>query len=144
MAPRLGLIDGALLPPPSSPNCVCSQNTPEHDRTHYIKPLKCSTSSSVEELQEKIIQVIETNISNVKHADSHQSPSHYMRLIFTTKCCSFKDDVEFLFFPDDGFIHVRSASRVGHSDFGTNRKRIETIRSYWNDAHFDQKTDKHD
>jgi len=26
-------------------------------------------------------------------------------------------------------IHIRSASRIGYSDFGTNRKRIERIQS---------------
>jgi len=37
--------------------------------------------------------------------------------------------VEFLL--DDGSktIHVRSASRVGYSDLGVNRRRVEAIRS---------------
>jgi uncharacterized protein (DUF1499 family) len=39
----------------------------------------------------------------------------------------FVDDVEF-FFPDSAVIHMRSASRVGYSDFGVNRKRLEKIR----------------
>jgi len=39
----------------------------------------------------------------------------------------FVDDVEF-FFPDTAVIHMRSASRVGYSDFGANRKRLEKIR----------------
>jgi len=39
------------------------------------------------------------------------------------------DDVEFLL--DDGTktIHIRSASRVGYSDLGVNRKRVEAIRA---------------
>lgn len=43
----------------------------------------------------------------------------------------FVDDVEF-YFPEttskEIIIHVRSASRIGYSDFGVNRKRIEDIR----------------
>ena len=39
----------------------------------------------------------------------------------------FVDDVEF-YFPNESIIHVRSASRMGYSDLGVNRKRIETIR----------------
>jgi len=40
----------------------------------------------------------------------------------------FVDDVEFLLDEKAGVIHVRSASRLGRSDFGVNRDRVETIR----------------
>ena len=40
----------------------------------------------------------------------------------------FVDDVEFSLDSNAGLIHVRSASRVGYSDFGVNRKRVERIR----------------
>jgi uncharacterized protein (DUF1499 family) len=43
----------------------------------------------------------------------------------------FVDDVEFLLDEGKSVIHVRSASRVGHSDLGVNRKRIEAIRQRW-------------
>jgi len=39
------------------------------------------------------------------------------------------DDVEFWLDPVGGVIHVRSASRVGQSDFGANRARIEALRA---------------
>jgi uncharacterized protein (DUF1499 family) len=39
----------------------------------------------------------------------------------------FVDDVEF-YFPDEPIIHVKSASRIGYSDFGVNRERVEKIR----------------
>jgi uncharacterized protein (DUF1499 family) len=41
----------------------------------------------------------------------------------------FVDDVEFYLDADAKVIHVRSASRLGQSDLGVNRKRIETIRA---------------
>ena len=41
----------------------------------------------------------------------------------------FVDDVEFLFDDATNTIHVRSASRLGYSDLGVNRKRVETIRA---------------
>ena len=47
----------------------------------------------------------------------------------------FVDDVEFYFPPAESgkiMIQVRSASRVGHSDFGVNRERIEQIRAEFN------------
>jgi len=41
----------------------------------------------------------------------------------------FVDDLEFWFDADSGVIQVRSASRVGRSDFGLNRRRIEDLRA---------------
>ena len=46
------------------------------------------------------------------------------------------DDVEFSLDAGAGLINVRSASRVGYSDFGVNRKRVERIR-----AAFDSQAD---
>ena len=39
------------------------------------------------------------------------------------------DDVEFGFDPAAPVIQVRSASRIGESDLGVNRKRIEAARA---------------
>ncbi|HEY9596037.1 MAG TPA: DUF1499 domain-containing protein, partial [Cyanophyceae cyanobacterium] len=41
----------------------------------------------------------------------------------------FVDDVEFFLDDNANVIQVRSASRLGESDLGVNRKRIETIRA---------------
>ena len=41
----------------------------------------------------------------------------------------FVDDVEFFLDENANVIHVRSASRLGNSDLGTNRKRVEAIRA---------------
>lgn len=40
----------------------------------------------------------------------------------------FVDDIEFKLSPDQGLIQIRSSARVGYSDFGVNRRRIERIR----------------
>lgn len=47
--------------------------------------------------------------------------------VFTSLIFRFKDDVSFLVDPADGVIHMRSASRVGHSDLGANRKRLDGL-----------------
>ncbi|MDE0050757.1 MAG: DUF1499 domain-containing protein, partial [Rhodospirillales bacterium] len=41
---------------------------------------------------------------------------------------NFADDVEFRLHPEEGVIHVRSASRFGIGDIGVNRERVEAIR----------------
>jgi uncharacterized protein (DUF1499 family) len=55
----------------------------------------------------------------------------YWRIEFRSRIFRFVDDVEFLFDPESKRIHVRSASRLGHSDLGVNRQRVETIRELY-------------
>jgi uncharacterized protein (DUF1499 family) len=52
----------------------------------------------------------------------------YWHVEFRSRIFRFVDDVEFLFDRDSKVIHVRSASRVGYSDLGVNRARVEKIR----------------
>ncbi|MFO0930086.1 MAG: DUF1499 domain-containing protein [Gemmataceae bacterium] len=51
----------------------------------------------------------------------------YLHAEATTRLLRFVDDVEFLLDRVGRQIHVRSASRLGYSDLGTNRRRIEAI-----------------
>jgi uncharacterized protein (DUF1499 family) len=53
---------------------------------------------------------------------------NYLHFEFTTRWLGFVDDVEFLLDPQAGSIHFRSASRLGYSDLGVNRRRMEAIR----------------
>ena len=56
----------------------------------------------------------------------------YLRAEYTSAIWRFVDDVEFYCNDTAKLINLRSASRVGTSDFGVNRKRTETIRAAWN------------
>ena len=47
--------------------------------------------------------------------------------VFRSGLFRFKDDVTFFVDTDDQELHFRSASRVGHSDLGANRKRMEGL-----------------
>lgn len=51
----------------------------------------------------------------------------YLHVEFTTPIMHFVDDAEFLVTGQG--IQMRSASRVGYSDFGKNRSRLEGIRT---------------
>jgi uncharacterized protein (DUF1499 family) len=53
----------------------------------------------------------------------------YLHAEVTSRIYRFVDDVEFYVDKQAGVIHCRSASRVGYSDFGVNRARIEQIRA---------------
>ncbi len=66
-------------------------------------------------------------ISRIPHSTVVDSTDTYLKIECRSKIFSFVDDVEFEF--DDGskVIHFRSASRVGHYDFGVNRRRMEAV-----------------
>ena len=52
---------------------------------------------------------------------------NYLYGTSTTHFFKFVDDIEILL--KDGFLQVKSASRVGLKDFGVNRKRIEQLEA---------------
>ena len=56
-----------------------------------------------------------------------ESTETYVHAVFTTRLMKYRDDVEFLIDPDAHLIHFRSASRVGTSDLGTNRRRMKGL-----------------
>lgn len=53
---------------------------------------------------------------------------NYLHASQTSLIFRFVDDLEFVLMPEQNRIDVRSASRVGYSDFGVNRRRIERLR----------------
>jgi uncharacterized protein (DUF1499 family) len=56
-----------------------------------------------------------------------EAEGDYIHAEFTTPVFRFVDDVEFSVDPDAKRVDFRSASRVGHSDLGTNRRRMKTL-----------------
>jgi uncharacterized protein (DUF1499 family) len=121
--PDLGVNNGELMPCPKTPNCVNSQAA---DEGHYIKPLHFSGTR--QEAKERLLQILKSE-KRTKILAAHE---HYIRVEFTSSFFRFVDDVEFYFPKEQAgekLLHIRSASRVGYSDLGANRKRIEKIRS---------------
>lgn len=115
----LGLRDGHLAACPSSPNCVVSEDT---DAGHQIAPI--SYQGSRDAARETLLKVL----SVVPQAEVVKKRDDYVRVEFSTRIMGFVDDGEFYFPPDEKVIQVRSASRLGESDLGVNRRRIEQIR----------------
>lgn len=122
---HIGVTNGKLAPCPNSPNCVCSQ-IPETDQQHYIQPL-AYTSSSTEALTK-----LKSVIQSLPRTEIITESANYLYAEFTSNLMGYVDDVEFLVDENTKKIHVRSASRLGKSDLGVNRNRIETIRSLFN------------
>jgi uncharacterized protein (DUF1499 family) len=119
---NLGVRDGRLAPCPETPNCVSSQST---DSEHAIEPLVYSTS------KEEALADLKEIIGQTKRARITEERDGYIRAEYVSAIWRFVDDVEFFFDESAHVIQVRSASRVGKSDFGVNRKRIEAIAAAW-------------
>lgn len=121
--PKLGVNSGQLMPCPDKPNCVSSQAT---DAEHFIEPIHFTgTRQAAQDRLLKILKVLERTKIII-------AEENYLHVEFTSKVFGFVDDVEF-YFPSTQtekiIINMRSASRLGHSDLGANRKRIEQIRN---------------
>ena len=127
-APILGVVDGALSECPSSPNCVCSQSKSED---HLVSPFSIAGS------QIKAKECVAGVLGAIDSAETITVEDDYIRAEFTSTLFRYVDDVEF-YFPNTAdnttIIHVRSASRLGYSDFGVNRDRVETLRTKINQS----------
>lgn len=117
---NLGVHSGQLAPCPSTPNCVNSQSS---DATHKVEPLTYNSSP------QEAMANLKTALQSFKRAKVITETENYLYTEFTIPVVGFVDDVEFLLDEDAKVIHVRSASRLGESDLGVNRRRIETLRA---------------
>lgn len=117
----LGIVDGRLAPCSNKPNCVSSQ-APASDQKHYIEALTYSGEPA--QARERLEQAI----AGMKRARVVLREPNYWRAEFTSALWRFVDDVEFLFDDNARRIDIRSAARVGYSDLGVNRRRMEEIR----------------
>ena len=118
--PTLGLENGRLKPCPGTPNCVCSEpGTPGSQR---VDPLPFHGDADT--AWKRVKGAIEAMGGRIVE----ERPG-YLHAIFTSRFFRFVDDIELRLEEDEGVVQVRSASRVGHSDFGVNRKRVERLRA---------------
>jgi uncharacterized protein (DUF1499 family) len=113
---------GQLAALPKSPNCVSSQVSGKAN----INPLTFTGSASSAWVSLKSVMSADQNASQTEIDDS------YMHIECKTPLLGFVDDLEFYLDEPNEIIHVRSASRLGYSDLGKNRQRVEHIRTAFN------------
>lgn len=118
-ASGLGVTNGHLAPCPASPNCVISQ---DGDPKHAIDPITYHVDR--DRAKEALLKVLNV----VPRTEVIENTNNYIHALSKSRIFKFVDDVEFYFPEDEKVIHMRSASRVGESDLGVNRRRMEQIR----------------
>lgn len=116
-SPNIGLSsEGVISQCGEKPNCVSTSNTNEE---HQIAPITVSADMKtiIAELESLDLE-LQSHIENYAH------------LTYSSTIMGFVDDVEI--FKKGNKLYIKSASRVGHSDLGANRERVEKIRKHFN------------
>ncbi|OKH54619.1 hypothetical protein NIES2101_07375 [Calothrix sp. HK-06] len=118
-ADALGINEGHLENCPASQNCVVSQDA---DIKHTIDPISYHIDRN--KARETVLKVLTV----VPRTEIVEQTDNYIHALSKSRIFRFVDDVEFYFPENENLIHIRSASRLGESDLGVNRRRMEQIR----------------
>lgn len=120
---NLGVNNNSLSECPDSPNCVSSSTSSD---SHFIEPFTLSKTPA-------------TDFQNLKNILQKQlgftlitADENYIHVECKSRILGFVDDLEFFWDAESNVCHVRSASRLGYSDLGVNRKRVEQLRKLFN------------
>jgi uncharacterized protein (DUF1499 family) len=121
----VGVTDGKFFPCPKRPNCVSSMS---EGQRHYIEPFIYRSE------KQQAYQTLQRVLAELDQATIIAQSDNYLHVEFKSRYLGFVDDVEFYFADDAPLIHIRSASRLGYSDLGVNRKRMDSMRSQYYEA----------
>ena len=115
---NLGPTDGRLEACPPSPNCV---STSAEDEEHSVPaiPFEGEAAGALARMRAVIEAEPRTRIVD--------ATDRYLHAEFTSLLVRYVDDVEVYVAPDQQVLQIRSASRIGHSDLGVNRARVERL-----------------
>ena len=112
------MVSGKLPPCGPKPNCVSSRSDATSE--YFVAPLEVSGGEVVQSL----VAAIEQTGGVVKMQTAGALQATYASGIFR-----YVDDVQFSWEAGSANVDVRSASRVGHSDMGANRVRVQALRA---------------
>lgn len=111
-----------IRPCGNSPNCVSSTDARPKFSVDAL-PFK----GSAEQTRKELVQLV-LGLPRVRLVEDHGT---YLHFEFTSRVFRFVDDVEFHLDESRKTIDMRSASRVGRSDLGVNRERLNRISKLW-------------
>ena len=121
-----GLVNGSLSKCSEKPNCVCSEYKDDVD--HYVLPIYIESSEG--QNMAKVVSIIK-EMNGVIQIEKE----NYVAATFTSSTFGFVDDFEIRIDTNidtnKSVIHFRFASRVGYSDGGVNKKRVEQFKALY-------------
>jgi len=115
---NLGVTDGRFTQCPASPNCVSSfDNDAEHGFPVY----------KVDGDTKEVWQAVRTAVLQIERSEIIFESSNYLHVEVTSFLMGYVDDVQIYFSAENGDLFFYSASRLGYSDLGVNRKRMSAL-----------------
>jgi len=115
-----GLVEGILSKCPNKHNCVCSEH--KDDASHYIDPIIIPQDITFD-----IFSLLKDTIQDMGGSIQVEC-DNYLAATFTSTIFKFVDDLEIRIDSTQKVVHIRSASRVGISDMGVNKRRTELFK----------------
>lgn len=109
-----------LAPCPSSPNCV-STEAPASDAGHAMPAVPFADAPASAQARARAALLAEPRTAITLEA------AGYLRAEATSLLFRFVDDVEIVVDSTGRVFRFRSASRLGESDLGVNRKRMQRV-----------------
>jgi uncharacterized protein (DUF1499 family) len=116
----LGVEGARLAPCPASPNCVSSD---AGDERHAVADLELAAPAP------EAWRAAREAVAALPRTRTVAESEGYLHAECRSALFRFVDDLELHLRADAGRIAVRSASRVGRSDLGVNRRRVEDLRA---------------
>ena len=120
----LGVSAGVLKPCPDTPNCVSSQASGKH----FIRPIPFDAEPTL------ALQLAHDIVRTMPRTRIVERTANYIRAEILSRLFGFVDDLELYLDADRRVLHVRSAARIGYSDLGVNRRRVEQFRAEFIEA----------
>ena len=117
---NLGVKDSRLAPCPSSPNCVSSDDA---DAAHLVPAFQLAVPAG------ETWRIVRSTVASLPRTKIITETGDYLHAECRSAVFGFVDDLEVHLRPAQHLVAVRSAARLGKSDFGVNRKRVENLRA---------------
>ncbi len=113
---------------PATPNCVCSEPGTPDDRRVDAFPLSADDADDGPGDPLAAWGLLKAAIDD-RGGTLQSDTGAVLHAVFKTPVLRFPDDLFARLDGSAGVIQIRSSSRVGRSDLGANRRRVEALRT---------------
>lgn len=118
---KIGLENDKFFSCSHQSNCVNSMASAS-DKKHYVAPL------IIEKTKKDILAFIIDHLKKWQRTKLMTQTDKYLHFEIKSAFFGFIDDLEIFWPKGDEYLHFKSSSRIGYTDFGVNRKRVEQLK----------------